>query len=90
MEYISNSRSQLVINKLMDYPIVRSLWLYHPTNFRWAAWAAIICVPVSIPVYFFALRQLRILRDEMHRIIRVSNELTTLISDNSENVNDNE
>ena len=90
VEYISNSRSQLVINKLMDYPIVRSLWLYHPTNFRWAAWAAIICIPVSIPVYFFALRQLRILRDEMHRIIRVSNELTTLISDNSENVNDNE
>ncbi len=90
VDYIANSRSRLVINKLMDYPFIRSLWLYHPTNYAPTAWAAIICFPLSIPVYFMALRQLRILRDEMQRIIRVSDELTQLISNNSEKVNDDE
>lgn len=90
VEYISNSRQHLVINKLMDYPILRSLWLYHPTDYRWVAWAAIICFPIGIPAYLIGRRQLRILRDEMDRIIRVSDELTELISNPTEPNSNNE
>lgn len=77
--YVSNSRSKLVINKLMDYPILRSLWFYHPTNYRWAAWAAMVVFPVGLTVYLLGLRQLSILRHEVETIISVSNQLTELL-----------
>lgn len=79
VEYLSNSKDKLVINKLMDFPILRSLWLYHPTNYKPAAWAAIILFPIGLPVYFVGLRQLRILRDEIKKIISVADQLTPLI-----------
>ncbi len=79
VEYLSNSKDKLVINKLMDFPILRSLWLYHPTNYKPAAWAAIILFPIGQPVYFIGLRQLRILRDEIKKIISVADQLRPLI-----------
>lgn len=80
VSYIANSKSKLIINKLMDYPILRSLWFYHPTNYRWAAWTAIILFPVGIIAYLFGLRQLSILRHEIETIISVSTQLEELIS----------
>lgn len=77
--YMSNSRDKVVINKLMDYPMLRSLWLYHPTNYRPAAWCAIVLFPVGLPVYLVGLRQLRILRGEVERIEKVSTELIDII-----------
>lgn len=78
--YLANSTSKLVINKLMDYPILRSLWFYHPTGYRWVAWAAIVVFPVGIPVWLFGLRQLSILRHEVETIISVSSQLTELVN----------
>ena len=77
--YLANSRDKLVINKLMDYPILRSLWFYHPTNYRPAAWAAIVLFPIGLPVYLVGLRQLGILRNEIKTIIKVSGELAELV-----------
>lgn len=77
--YISDSRSKLVINKLMDFPILRSLWFYHPSNYRWASWAAMVVFPIGLPVYFIGLRQLSILRHELETIRSVSEQLTELL-----------
>lgn len=85
IDYISNSKNKVVINKLMDFPFIRSLWLYHPTNLKPAAWAAIILFPIGIPVYLAGLRQLRILHDEIKKIIIVSKELTSIIDNNTTN-----
>lgn len=85
IDYISNSKSKIVINKLMDFPFIRSLWLYHPTNYQPAAWAAIILFPIGLPTYFVGLRQLRILRDEIKKIISVSKELTPIIVNTTTN-----
>lgn len=85
IEYIANSKDKMVINKLMDFPIIRSLWLYHPTNYKPAAWFAIILFPIGLPIYFVGLRQLRILRDEIKKIIIVSKELTSLIDKSTTN-----
>lgn len=77
--YISDSRSKLVINKLMDFPILRSLWFYHPSNYKWASWAAMVIFPIGLPVYFIGLRQLSILRHELETIRSVSSQLTELL-----------
>lgn len=89
VDYIAYSRNKLVIHKLMDYPIIRSLWLYHPTNYRWAAWTAVVALPIGLPIYFIGIRQLRILRNEIERIVSVSQQLTELIThSNQENTPD--
>lgn len=90
IDYISNSRDKLVINKLMDYPFLRSLWLYHPTNYRPSAWAAVIIFPVGLPVYLVGLRQLRILRSELQRIVKVSDELKVLIEKSQDSLSSSE
>ena len=77
--YISDSRTKLVINKLMDFPILRSLWFYHPSNYKWASWAAMVIFPIGLPVYFIGLRQLSILRHELETIRSVSEQLTELL-----------
>lgn len=77
--YIADSRSKLVINKLMDFPILRSLWFYHPSNYKGASWAAMVVFPIGLPVYFIGLRQLSILRHELETIRSVSAQLTELL-----------
>ncbi|MDE5800109.1 MAG: LptF/LptG family permease [Paramuribaculum sp.] len=81
VEYLANSRSNMVINKLMDYPILRSLWLYHPTNYAPLAWCAIVVFPLSFPIYLVGRNQLRKLRAEIETIEKVSIQLQTLISE---------
>ena len=69
----------------MDYPIVRSLWMYYPVSARWLSVVAMALFPISIPVYMVGLRQLRILRDELHKIVKVSDELNLLIEKEHDN-----
>lgn len=78
VDYLSNSTDKLVINKLSDYPVLRSLWLYHPTGLRWMAWTAVLLFPVGIPVWLVGIYQQKELRAELHKILRVSAELEVL------------
>ncbi len=79
VEYISNTREKLVVNKLSDYPILRSLWLYHPTGLKWVAWGAIVLFPIGFPVYLVGVKQQKNLRDELKRVIKVDGELEAII-----------
>ncbi len=80
VDYLSNSRQKMGILKLMDYPILRSLWVYHPSRYRWASWAAIVCFPIGIPLWLIGRRQQSILLSEVATIKRVSSELIPLIN----------
>ncbi|MEF9924107.1 MAG: LptF/LptG family permease [Muribaculaceae bacterium] len=79
VEYLGNSHDRIVINKLMDYPILRSLFFYHPTNYRWVGIMAMIIVPIGGAIYWIGLRQQNILKKDLATAISVSNELITLI-----------
>jgi len=79
--YISNSTKKIVINKLMDYPILRSLWLYHPTGSRIVAIAMLSVFPAGIILWLTGRREQGILRQEIEQIISVSTQLETLIND---------
>lgn len=78
VEYMSNSRSRLIINKLMDFPILRSLFFYHPTNYRWLGITAMVLFPIGLPVYLIGVKQQGILKNEVKKIISVSDELIEL------------
>lgn len=81
VEYLSNSRQKIIINKLMDYPILRSLWLYHPTGSKAVAVAALVCLPVGVTLWLVGRREQSILRHEIEQIVAVSRQLTDLLNE---------
>ena len=75
VEYLSNSRDRLVIARLSQYPVIRSLWLYHPTNYRYVGWAAIALFPAGLTVYLLGLRAQRRLKADISRIVALDTEI---------------
>ena len=85
VDYLSNSREQLVINKAMDYPIVRQLLTYHITNYPRLGLAIAILLPLSIPIYIIGTRHQRNLRNDVATAVKVSDELTALLESETPN-----
>lgn len=83
-EYLGNSREKLVVNKLMDYPVLRSLWVYRPASDRRIGIVCAAVLPAGIAVWLAGRREQRILRHEVETIVRVSDDLAALICKNSE------
>lgn len=77
--YLENSQDILVVNKLMDYPIIRRLFFYHPTNYRWVSLLSIIVFPIGISGYVIGLKQQNFLKKDIKTILNVTNELISLV-----------
>ena len=75
VQYMSNSQDKIIINKLMDYPILKSLWLYHPTNYKWLAYTCVALFPIGLPIYLIGLKSQSRLKNEIKAIVNVSNDL---------------
>ena len=80
VDYLSNSRNKMVILKLMDFPILRSLWLYHPTGLRWVSLAAIACFPIGLPLWLAGRSAQSRLRNELTAIMKAAKEIDELIN----------
>lgn len=76
--YLENSDRQLVINKLMDYPILRSLFFYHPVNNRILSYVVMALFPIGIVGYLVGLRQQKQLKKDIRTIVHVSEELINM------------
>ncbi len=76
--YLSNSRRQLVVNKLMDLPVIRSLFFYQPVSNRKLAYLFILLFPIGLLGYFVGIRQHRQLKREVKTISSVCTELENL------------
>ncbi len=81
VHYLSNSRDKKVIGMLDFFPILRSLWLYHPTGLQWVGWIAIVIFPIGLPLWLAGRDAQRRLRKEImtvadtaQRIIGILNE----------------
>ena len=80
VEYLSNSREKIVLNKAMDYPVVRQLLTYHITNYPKLGVALAAILPLSIPLYIIGTRHQRNLRNDVSAAIKVSDELIELLT----------
>ena len=75
VEYTSNSDRQLVINKLMDFPVLKSLLLYYPVRNRYVAYAIMAVLPIGELGYYIVTREQRLLIDDLKTVLNVSDEL---------------
>lgn len=76
--YLSNSNSQLVINKLMDFPILKSLFLYYPVNNKYLAYVIMILFPIGLPLYYLGTKQQKQLKKEIKSVVGVCDELCSI------------
>lgn len=87
VDYLSNDRSRVIILKLMELPVMRSLWFYHPTNYKGVGWAFIILFPIGVPLYLWGTRCQARLKDELRHIVTTDSELIALLEVNTNDIN---
>ena len=79
IEELSNSDQNLVLNKLMDYPVISG---YNQINAKVNGKAGLaigLCFPIGFPIYLLATYQRKLLRHDINMIKKTSNELIDII-----------
>ena len=89
VSYLGNSDSQLVINKLMDYPYIRQLLVYHPTNYPKVGIALAVLLPIGLAGYIAGTRYQRNLKRDLRTVRKVNAELIEMLNDKKQNNSQN-
>ena len=79
VDRLSKSRDKMVIIKLMDLPILRSLWFIEPCRTPWLSNLMIALAPIGVPVWLYGRYTQKQLRHELETVSKVSDQLITLI-----------
>ena len=83
VDYLSNSHNQLLLNKAMDYPIIRQLLTYHITNYKHLGSALAVLFPVGLPLYLVGSRHQSNLKRELNTTVRVCDEISQILLDDN-------
>lgn len=78
VEELGNSKHNLVLNKLMDYPFISGYTLLASNKFSKISIALGIFIPLGIPLYLGALYQRKLLLHDIQVTKRVSSELNEM------------
>ena len=84
VERLSNSRDKMVIIRLMDMPILRSLWFIEPSSDRWLSNIMIALFPIGIPIWLYGRYTQKQLRNDLDTVSKVSSQLITLIENGTD------
>jgi len=79
VDRLANSRDKMVIIKLMDLPILRSLWFIEPSATPWLSNLMIALFPLGIPIWLYCRYTQKRLRHELETTASVAAQLITLI-----------
>ena len=79
VDRLANSRDKMVIIRLMDMPILRSLWFIEPSESKWLSITMIILFPIGIPIWLYGRYTQKQLRHDLTTVSKVSSQLITLI-----------
>ncbi|MDD3064049.1 MAG: LptF/LptG family permease [Massilibacteroides sp.] len=79
VEDLSNSDQNLVLNKLMDYPIIKGYSFQIPNKLKKLNLLLGLVFPIGVPLYFIAMYQRKLLLHDIQLIEKVSSELSEMI-----------
>ena len=80
VDYLSNTRHQMVLNKTMDYPIIRQLLTYRPTSNKTIGTALAALFPIGVPVWLVGLRHQKNLKRDIRATIKTCDQLTAIFN----------
>ncbi len=91
VEKAQNCRSALLVTKLMDYPILRNLYLYRPCPVPSVGWSIMWILPLTLPIYILGIweqkqlhRELQVVHNTNKEIIEIAHRL---IAERAKNIN---
>ena len=79
VEELSNSDQNLVLNKLMDYPVMEG---YNQLDERLSGKVGLavgLCFPIGLPLYLLATYQRKLLRHDVQMVYKTSGELLEML-----------
>lgn len=77
--YLENSKQQIVINKVADFPILRDLLMYQPVKSQGFGWFVATLFPIGIFGYLIGLSCQKTYKYEVKQIEKVCKELKMLL-----------
>ena len=94
VDYLSNAQDQMVLNKAMDYPVIRQLLTYQPSNNKTLGTALAALFPLGLPGWLVGLRHQKNLKRDISLTIKTCDQLVAIFNgeysremEYSENIN---
>ncbi len=79
--YMADCRNPMAVNKLIDYPVLRILWAYHPARRKWLSRTLATFFPVGIPVWLWGLHSQKVFKQDLRRIVSVSDSIISILTE---------
>ena len=80
VDYMSNSRDQMVLNKAMDYPVIRQLLTYRPTSNKTLGTVMAALFPLGLPLWLVGLRHQKNLKRDLSQTIKTCDQLEAILN----------
>jgi len=80
VDYLSNSRDQMVLNKAMDYPVIRQLLTYQPTRIKAVGTAVAALFPIGLPLWLVGLRHQKNLKRDIQLTIKTCDQMVAIFN----------
>jgi len=80
VDYLSNSREQMVLNKTMDYPIIRQLLTYQPTTNKTLGTVIAALFPIGLPGWIIGLRHQQNLKRDVRLTAKTCDQLVAILN----------
>ncbi len=81
VDYLSNSRDQMVLNKAMDYPVIRQLLTYRPVGNKTLGTIIAALFPIGLPAWLIGLRHQKNLKRDIQLTIKTCDQLVAIMND---------
>jgi lipopolysaccharide export system permease protein len=88
IEELSNSDQNLVLNKLMDYPIISGYMKINSRINNKLGVAVGLFIPIGLPIYLLAVYQRKLLRHDIETVKKASEDMVDII-DNEKLITEN-
>ena len=80
VDYLSNSRDQMILNKAMDYPIIRQLLTYCPVGNKTVGTVIAALFPIGLPVWLVGLRHQKNLKRDIRQTAKTCDQLEAIFN----------
>ena len=76
---LTNCTDLSVVNKLLDYPLIRRQWLYRPAPSHLWSIIAFVLFPISIPLWILGMVKQHYLAKDLRKVVKVAGEELSLV-----------
>ena len=80
VDYLSNSRDQMILNKAMDFPVIRQLLTYCPVGNKTIGTVFAALFPIGLPAWLVGLRHQKNLKRDISLTIKTCDQLVAILN----------